>query len=158
MADHKVPKLIQTYIKIRDAIAAKSAELKEWNQETKKSLDAIETALRQVQRDTGQTTLSCPYGTASNASKDYVSVTDWDQFLSFLVDTIICAAEDAHVISVPQPLTSETIGEIVLNSQLHLLNKAIGKQGVKDFMEAEGGVLPPGIKYDKETVIQIRRK
>ena len=51
-----------------------------------------------------------------------------------------------------------TINFIKMTGNVELLQARLSSTAVKDFMDANGGQLPPGVKVTTERTVQIRRK
>lgn len=160
MENQKVDKLIETYLKIKEALDAKAKVFKEDKAKLDGQMDTIKTALAKIAKDTGQTTLSVKgVGTAFQSKKDFVSVTDWEELLCFCIAPIAPNA------------SPEELAAMVEASNLNFLKKGVMKDEVKGFMEVwndedsdlpdnehpERAPLPPGTKYDVERVINIRK-
>ena len=143
-------KLISVYLQMRDDIAAKDKAAKEAKSSIVDSMNMIEDELYKRLKKEKLTTFSTDAGTAFETTNDYVGIEEFDDFLGFLISSILTAAG--------LPPTPATLKQVLAAADLQFLNKAVNKTAVKDFMEENEGKLPPGIKYTKEIVIQIRKK
>lgn len=144
----KAEQLIKAYLDMRDKITAIDKKVKEEKAHLKEGLDILEAEIAKILTEVGTESLKAKgIGTAFKAKKDYVTIEDWGAFQKFLVHTIIVSIEDNG---------TDNLDLVINGSMLHMINKAVGKATVKEFLE-ENEMLPPGIKYDVENVIQIRR-
>jgi len=148
MSNHKAESLIKAYIDMRDKVAAIDKKVREEKAHLKEGMDILEAELSKILKEVGTESLKAKgIGTAFKAKKDYVTVKDWHEFQKFLVGSIIQSY---------QANGNDSIDTVINGSMLHMLNKAVSKTVVKEFLDEEDK-LPPGIGYDVENVIQIRK-
>jgi hypothetical protein len=127
--DAKADTLVKAYVNIRDAISAKKKEYDTWEKDMKGKLGLIELELRKICEETGAESLKTAYGTAYKVMKDFVAVKDWEQTINFIFE----------------------------NDMPQLLNKAVNKTAVKEYMAANDNVVPPGVEYGQSLEIQVRK-
>jgi len=122
-------KLVQTYVKIRDArdalVRAHEAQLKTLQEQ----LELIEQEMLCLCKETGQDGGKTPYGSFSRTIKTRYWTNDWDSMYQFLRD------HDAP----------------------ELLEKRIHQGNFKDFLEANPDLLPAGTNVDSKYSITVRR-
>lgn len=120
--------VIKKYIELRDAKDRADAEAKAKAEPLQKAMKAIETFLMDLAIKTGQTKFGTPDGTAFITTKTGCNVADWDATLKFIEE----------------------------KRAFNLLNRAVNKTAVGEFIEANGAP-PPGINWVAMKEIQIRR-
>lgn len=124
----KLSDLIDKFITIRDAIDAENNKHKARIKDGVDTMELIESVLMGKMTEVGMESASSESGTVYFTTSTRCGVGDWDELLPFIIDG---------------------------NPQL--LNKAVNKTAVKEYMD-EHGALPPGVKWDEERVIQIRKR
>lgn len=125
----KLSDLIDKFISLRDAVDVETNRFKARIKDATDTMDVIEATLMQRMKEVGVDSASSGHGTVFFTTQTRCGVADWDQLLPFIIDG---------------------------NPQL--LNKAVNKTAVKEYMDAHDGELPPGVKWDEEQVVQIRKK
>jgi hypothetical protein len=122
-------KLVQVYVKIRDAkdllVREHEAKLAELNVQ----LEAVEQELLEICKATGQDGGKTAYGSFSKTVKTRYWTNDWDSMYGFIKD---------H--DVPQ-----------------LLERRIHQGNFKEFLEANPDKLPVGLNVDSKYSITVRR-
>lgn len=122
-------KLVQTYIKIRDAkdalVRAHEAQLKALQDQ----LDLLEQELLNGCKETNQDGGKTPFGSFSRTIKTRYWTNDWDSMYQFIRD------HDAP----------------------ELLEKRIHQGNFKEFLEANPDLLPAGTNVDSKYSIVVRR-
>lgn len=142
-------KLISTYLKMRNVIAAKEKAFKAEKKSIEGSMELIGAELRKRLKPEGEKAIKTDSGTAFEVKKEFVGVEDFDDFLKFLIGSILrCATND---------YMDEDINAALQNAELQYLNKVVNKTAVLDHMKETKGELPPGIKYSSEIQIQVRK-
>lgn len=119
---------IKKYIEFRDSIDRHQAEFDAKTKPMKAAMKTIEGYFMNLVNKTGQTTFGTPDGTAFRDTKTGCNVKDWDTFLAWMKEN------DAH----------------------HLLNKAVNKTAVKEYIDAHD-TPPPGVEWVSIYDIKIRR-
>ena len=123
-------KLVTAYVAMRDDLAAKKKVFDEFAKGRKADMQKIADALQKLMDAAGGIeSLRTDAGTAFRATKDFVSVEDWNQTLQWVRDT----------------------------DTLELFNKAVNKTVVKEYMSEHDGATPPGLAYGTSIEIQVRR-
>jgi len=121
--------LIDKYIQMRDAVDEETNKFKSKIKDATDVADLIEAVLMEKMDQTGLQSGSSTSGTAYFADKTMCGVGDWDELLPF-----------------------------IMQGNPQFLNKAVNKTAVKEYMEENDGALPPGVRWDVERVLQIRKK
>ena len=123
-------KLVAAYIKMRDAKDAITREYDAKVNEIKEQMDVIEQALLEICKSTNQDGGKTPYGSFSRSVKTRYWTNDWDSMNRFILEN-----------EVPQ-----------------FYEKRLNQTIVKQFLEENPDVLPPGLNSDSEYVITVRKK
>lgn len=122
-------KLVQVYLKIRDAkeklVRDHEVELAKLNTQ----LEAVEQELLEICKATGQDGGKTAYGSFSKTVKTRYWTNNWDTMYAFIKE---------H--DLPQ-----------------LLERRIHQTNFKEFMEANPGVVPEGLNVDAKYAITVRR-
>jgi len=122
-------KLVQVYVKIRDArdllVREHEAKLADLN----KQLEAVEQELLEICKATGQDGGKTAYGSFSKTVKTRYWTNDWDSMYSFIKEN-----------DVPQ-----------------ILERRIHQGNFKEFLEANPDKLPVGLNVDSKYSITVRR-
>ena len=122
-------KLVQVYVKIRDArdllVREHEAKLADLN----KQLEAVEQELLEICKVTGQDGGKTAYGSFSKTVKTRYWTNDWDSMYSFIKEN-----------DVPQ-----------------ILERRIHQGNFKEFLEANPDKLPVGLNVDSKYSITVRR-
>lgn len=125
----QVDKLVQTYIKIRDA---KERMVKEHDDAVKvlqANLDTIEQELLELCKSTGQDGGKTQHGTFTRTVKERYWTNDWDSMYRFIKE------HDAP----------------------ELLERRIAHANLKEFLAQNPDKLPEGINVDSRYAITVRR-
>lgn len=127
--DIKIDEIVEKYIKLRDESDRIAARAKADLEPVAAAMKGIETYLMALAQKTGQTKFGTKAGTAFITTKTGCNVGDWDTALGFIRE----------------------------QNAWHLLNKAVNKTAVGEYMEANQGQTPPGVEWVALKAIQIRR-
>lgn len=125
---YSVEKLIAKHLELRNAKAMLEKETKEKVSKLEEGMSLIETALKAEANRLGVTSFKTTSGTAFLTTVDRASVADWDTVLEY----------------------------ITTNNKYDLLNRAVNKTAVKEFVEANK-IAPPGVNYTSSVGINIRK-
>lgn len=126
----QVDKLTRVYIKIRDARAALAAKFKEEDAELATQLDAVKTALLDYCKDHGVDSVRTQEGLVYRTQKTRYWTNDWASMHKF-----------------------------ILEHQLpEFFEKRLNQGAVKEFLEENPEVMPPGLNADSEYTISVRKK
>jgi len=129
MTDISVDKIVEVYIKIRDARDEARKHADEIDADYEGQLKILEAQMLDVCKVTGATSLKTPFGTVMRSVKSRYWTNDWEKFYAFLFE---------H--NVPE-----------------LLEKRIHQTNIKQFLEENPDLLPLGINVDSEHSITVRR-
>ena len=137
--------VIGKYVALRDEIKAiserHSAELAPYNDQ----MDKIEAWLLANLNQDGVDSYKTAMGTAYKSTTMSATMADKQEFLR------VALAELAVVTKTPV----DRVVDVVLQSGL--LDIRLAKSGVKDFMETNGGQLPPGVNVEHTVKVNVRR-
>lgn len=124
-----IDSIIKKYVELRDAIDAVNAEAKKKVAALEEAQETIASVLMKLAKEQGVTSFKTESGTAFVSTKDHVGISDW----------------------------ARTIEYIEQNKAWNLLNKAVNKTAVKEYI-AQHEIPPPGVNYTVMQEIQVRRK
>lgn len=121
--------LLDIYMKTRDKRAAIKRVFEEEDNKLKKLHGAIEVKLMQMMKDIGTDNLKVDgLAMAYLTPKTFVSAKDWDAVWDYI----------------------EKSGNV------SLLQRRLSEKAVKEYMEANGGDLPPGVDVHTERTVVVR--
>lgn len=124
-----VEKLVSVFIKIRDAREEAKREWEEIDSDFATKLDLINQELLDICKDTGADSIKTKFGTAIRTIKSKYWTNDWEKFYDWLLDN-----------EIPE----------VLEKRIHQTN-------MKQFLEENPDLLPPGLNVDNAYHITVRR-
>jgi len=129
---HDVPvdTIVDTYIKIREAKNELTKKFKAESAVLEEQMDVLKHALLDLSKETGMTSFSTPNAVAYRTVKNNYWTNDWESFYDFMQD----------------------------NKAMGLLKKSIHQANMKEFMDQNPDLHPPGLNIDSEYEITIRRK
>ena len=129
MTEISVDKIVEVYIKIRDARDEARKKADEIDADYEGQLKVLEAQMLDVCKATGATSLKTPCGTVMRSVKSRYWTNDWEKFYQFMFE---------H--NVPE-----------------LLERRIHQTNIKQFLEENPDLLPLGINVDSEHSITVRR-
>lgn len=98
--------------------------------ETLKAQQAeVAMAMKEQMRATGSTSMKTEYGTVMLSTKTRYYTNDWDGFKTFLLQ----------------------------NNALDLVERRIAQTNMAQFLEANPGLVPPGLNSDTEYTVSVRK-
>lgn len=122
--------LIDLLLDFREATAEEVKKMKLKVDRGNAMMGLIEAVLMKKMKDAGTETGSGTKGSAYYQTKTFCGVSDWDALLPWIVE------HENH----------------------NFLKKDVAKSAVEEYMEANEGALPPGVRWDSEKEIVIRKK
>ena len=123
-------RLVSVYIKIRDKKNELAATFAEQEKELEGKLDKVKQALLEHCKATGTESVKTVSGTFWRTQRKRFWTSDWEAMNRFIVE----------------------------NEAVDLLEKRIHQGNMKEFLEENPDVLPPGLNADSEYSITVRRK
>lgn len=123
-----LPVLVEKYIKLRDGKAKIKERHKAELERIDAAMDKVEAALLSVMNDQGMEGIRFSGGTVYKSIRTTCSVADWDSTLDW----------------------------VRTNEAWHMLERRVSKQAAEQYRD-EHGMLPPGLNWREEAVVQIRR-
>lgn len=131
MSEDTIPldKLARVYRKIRDQISTLTKEYDTQVEVLKAQQEEIKNAMKDQMQALGVTSVRTPQGTVVMSVKTRYSTADWDSFKKFVVE------QDA----------------------LDLFEKRIAQGNMKQFLDENPGVVPPGLNSNAEYDISVRK-
>lgn len=128
-AAHKIDKVTETYIKIRDARAQLKREYEAKDKEYVDQMDMLEAFLLSVVDNLGIESMKTAHGTVIKSISIKPSCGDWNAFYTWIAD----------------------------NRAFDALEKRVKKTFIIDYMNDNKGDLPPGVSVHREYEITVRR-
>jgi hypothetical protein len=122
-------KLVQVYIKIRDAKEAKTRQYEDDIAALDQQLDAIESSLLEICKTTGQDGGKTQYGSFTRTVKTRYWTSDWDSMYQFIKD------HDAP----------------------ELLERRVHQGNFKEFLQENPDKMPQGMNVDSRYSVTVRR-
>lgn len=122
-------KVVETYIKIRDARSELKKRFDAQDKEMKAKLGQLEGFMLSFMQDNGMDSVKTGAGTFYRQEEVRPSGSDWDALYRW-------------------------IGE---NNAYEALERRVKKGFVTEYMEEHGGGLPPGVSVHREFVVRVRR-
>ena len=123
-------RLVSVYIKIRDKKNELAATFAEQEKELEGKLDKVKQALLEHCKATGTESVKTASGTFWRTQRKRFWTSDWEAMNRFIVE----------------------------NEAVDFLEKRIHQGNMKEFLEDNPDVLPPGLNADSEYSITVRRK
>ena len=130
MEDVPIEQIVTTYIKIRDKRDRLYQEFKENTAKLDEDMQILKHKIVELSKLTGVTSFSTPTGIAYRTVKNRYWTNDWESFYAFMQE----------------------------QGSMELLEKRIHQTNIKEFMDSNPEVHPPGLNIDSEYEITIRRK
>ena len=130
MEDVPIEQIVTTYIKIRDRRDRLYQEFKENTAKLDEDMQILKHKIVELSKQTGVTSFSTPTGSAYRTVKNRYWTNDWESFYTFMRE----------------------------QGSMELLEKRIHQTNIKEFMDSNPEVHPPGLNIDSEYEITIRRK
>ena len=128
--DVPIEKIVTVYIKMRDTKDALFKEYSAKASEIDEQMTILKHKLIEISKETGVTSFSTPNGVAYRTVKNRYWTNDWGSFYDFMRE----------------------------HGTMELLEKRIHQTTIKEFLEGNPDVHPPGLNIDSEYEITIRRK
>ena len=128
-AEVSIDRLARVYRKIRAEIAELTQEYDNKVEGLKAQQEEIANAMKDMMKTMGVTSVRTPSGTVVLAVKTRYNATDWDAFKEFVME----------------------------HHALDLLEKRIAQGNMKQFLQENPGILPPGLNSFSEYDISVRK-
>jgi hypothetical protein len=124
-----IDKLVEVYIKIRDARDEVRREAEKKEAEYNEQLSVIEQEILTVCKATGADSIKTSHGTAMRSVKSRFWTNDWEKFYEFMSE----------------------------QKEFGLLEKRIHQTNMKQFLEENPDLHPAGLNVDRTYAIIVRR-
>lgn len=125
-----VDKLVSAYVKMRDKRAEILREYEEKDHAIKEQMEVVESKLLDLCKQIGADQLGSSHGTVIRTVKTRYWTSDWDSMNKFILD---------H--KMPQ-----------------LLEKRVSQATMRQLLEENPDLMPPGMNIDRRYAVTIRRK
>ena len=126
----RLGKLTRAYINIRSRRNELSADFKKQDKELQDKLDTIKSALLEFCKDNNIDSVRTDAGVFYRSQKRRYWTSDWESMHKFILD----------------------------NELPEFFEKRLNQGAVKEFLEENPEVLPPGLNVQSEYTISVRRK
>jgi hypothetical protein len=123
-------RIVKAFLKMRDRRAELKAEFERQDAAIKEQQVRLEGELMKILNEAGGDSLGTEFGTIYRSVDVKASCQDWDALYQFIRE----------------------------NDMFELLEKRVGKNAIKEYMDKHEGRLPPGVSIFKEATVTIRRK
>jgi len=149
MSEYTVDQLMTAYVGLRDRKDAYMKEANAWKKEVEAQMELIEMHLFETCNALGVDSVKSGNNIAFKASKDYLNISDRQEFTEFIVKSMLTSIGIVEGFDelVPQVLNSGALDYTTIKAK---------KDNCKEYMR-EHDVAPPGTTYTQETVIQVRK-
>jgi hypothetical protein len=128
--DVSIEQIVSTYIKLRDKRDMMYQEFKDKTAQIEEDMQTLKHKLVDISKETGVTSFSSPSGIAYRTVKNRYWTNDWGSFYNFMQE----------------------------HGAMGLLEKRIHQTSMKEFLDDNPEVHPPGLHVDSEYEITVRRK
>lgn len=125
-----VDKLVSAYIRMRDKRSELLREYEEADNAIKQKMEVVESHLLDVCREIGADNIGSKHGTVIRTVKTRYWTTDWESMYRFILD----------------------------KKMPHLLERRISQSVMKQMLEENPELLPPGTNVDSRYAVTIKRK
>lgn len=131
MSEQQIPldKLAKVYRKMRDQISELTKEYDTQVELLKAQQEEIKNAMKEQMQALGVTSVRTDQGTVVLSVKTRYSTADWDSFKKFVME----------------------------HDALDLFEKRIAQTNMKQFLDENPGVVPPGLNSNSEYDVSVRK-
>lgn len=131
MSEQQIPldKLAKVYRKMRDQISELTKEYDTQVELLKAQQDEIKNAMKEQMQALGVTSVRTDQGTVVLSVKTRYSTADWDSFKKFVLE----------------------------HDALDLFEKRIAQLNMKQFLDENPGIVPPGLNSNSEYDVSVRK-
>ena len=129
MSDKVINDLVKVYRRLRDAVAELEEEHKAKLAELKDQMDLVSQNLLEFCEQHNLDSVRTPMGTVSRRVQTRYWTNDWESLYKCV---------DEH-------------------GAYHLLEKRINNHNMKEFLEENPDILPPGLQVDRKYIVQVRK-
>lgn len=123
-----VDDVVAAYMKLRKAKDDLEKSIEEQVKAIETKMTKMESWIKEQADAQGVTSFKTKHGTAFLSTTDYATVADWDSVLAFIQQ----------------------------NGSFEMLNKAVNKVAVREYIQANK-VVPPGVNYGTKIGVNIRK-
>lgn len=121
--------LIGRYIELRDKVAVIKKRAEEEIKPLQDFMDVIASKMLSDLNDSGETSKKTEAGTAFKKQSTFIGVADWDEVMKYIID----------------------------NQQWQMLNRAVNKSAVMEYMKEHEDQVPPGVNLTQRFEVQFRK-
>lgn len=129
LSDYPADKLAEIYLKIRDKRDALTREYEQKCKEIEEQLEVVANEMLEICKENGADSIKTPAGTIMRSVATRYWTNDWDSMYNFIKE----------------------------NDALGLFEKRIHQTNMKQFLEENPDLFPPGMLVDSKYKIIVRR-
>jgi hypothetical protein len=129
LSEYPADKLAELYLKIRDKRDALTREYEQKHKEIEEQLDIVAGEMLEICKENGADSIKTPAGTIMRSVATRYWTNDWDSMYNFIKE----------------------------HDALGLFEKRIHQTNMKQFLEENPDVFPPGMLVDSKYKIIVRR-
>lgn len=152
---------LRAYVGIRDNISAEEKKFKEWKKDQKASLEKLEMFFKKACLEQGTDSITAGGHTAFTTKKDTVAIEDKVLFrteMAGIMETEISKSLfELHLPELDMEARTVVIKSLSESKAFDLCTINANKNNCKSYMADHEGIMPAGIRYAAESVIQVRR-
>lgn len=161
-----IDRLLRAYLKMRDTLKEREREFKEYKKGITDQMEVVEKGIKKHLLESGVDNVSVKgVGTTFLTTKDSVTVSDGEHFRKFLCEKMLMMLQphlykssDGEFRADGRDVLDEHIQTMLNSGAFELLTTNAHKANTKQYMADHEGLLPPGVSYDKEQIVQVRKK
>jgi hypothetical protein len=127
--DITVDKMVKAYIKMRDRRSELKAQYEDEDAGIKEQMESIEGELLELCKTTGTDGLKTQFGTVSRSIKTRYDASDWESMHKFILE----------------------------HSAPDLLERRVAQRAMKEFIESNPELMPPGLNVSSHYAITVTR-
>ena len=161
----KIDQAMKAYMAIRAAIEVEQRKAKDFAAEHKPTMEKLELHIMKLFDELGTDSFKVKgVGTVFKAKKDSVTVKDKEEFKAFLASEFLMSLQPYIYTTAEgkwqpdgQIDLKEHVDKILDSGTFDLLTVAANKNNCKSYMEEHEGIMPDGLDYFAENVVQFRK-
>lgn len=164
MSEVTVDKLLKTYVGVRDRMDVRDKAHKEAQASDKEMLGKLEAMVKAHMKAVGLEQVKAAGITAFETTRDSVTIGDKSAFMTHIITEMLLNLQphmykDANMDWQPdgKQVLEEHIDNIMSVGAFDLLTLSANKTNCKTFMAGNDGVMPDGVSYRSEQVVQFRK-
>jgi len=151
----QLSEVLTAYINIRDDIAKESREFEESKKGKKEQMGKLEAYLKKTMLEMGTDSVKAAGHTAFRTTKDSVKIDDKPEFKLTIATGMAATLVELGLVEADSAVG---FAEAISSAEsFDLLTLSANKTNCKSYMADHEGLMPDGVGYFKEDVVQIRK-